>query len=106
MGMAVGLIVHADQAEAILREGRADLIALARELMYNPNRPADAAQKLGVGQDFASLPDSQSFLLAKRAAAVKDMEPSRSEEHTTELPALMRSSYAVFRLEKTKQNKE
>ena len=37
MTMAVGHIVHADQAEAILQEGRADLIALAREIMYNPN---------------------------------------------------------------------
>ena len=36
MSMAVGLIVHADQAEQILQEGRADLIALARELLYNP----------------------------------------------------------------------
>jgi 2,4-dienoyl-CoA reductase-like NADH-dependent reductase (Old Yellow Enzyme family) len=34
--MAVGLIVHADQAEQILQEGRVDLIALARELLYNP----------------------------------------------------------------------
>ena len=31
LSMAVGLIVHADQAEKILQEGRADLIALARE---------------------------------------------------------------------------
>ena len=46
--MAVGLIVHADQAEGILQRGEADLIALARELLYNPNWPMDAAQKLGV----------------------------------------------------------
>ena len=31
MSMAVGMIVHADQAEAILQNGRADLVALARE---------------------------------------------------------------------------
>jgi len=36
MSMAVGLIVHADQAEQILQQGRANLIALARELLYNP----------------------------------------------------------------------
>jgi 2,4-dienoyl-CoA reductase-like NADH-dependent reductase (Old Yellow Enzyme family) len=34
--MAAGLIVHADQAQQILQEGRVDLIALARELLYNP----------------------------------------------------------------------
>ena len=33
MSMAVGLIVHADQAEAILQNGQADLIAIAREAM-------------------------------------------------------------------------
>ena len=56
MTMAVGHIVHADQAEAILREGRADLTALAREIMYNPNWPMDAAQKLGADPDFKLVP--------------------------------------------------
>src|SRR3546814_6958278 len=31
-------------------------------------------------------------------------EPGRSEEHTSELQSLMRSSYAVFCLKKKKQN--
>ena len=38
MTMAVGPTVHADQAEEILQNGQADLIALAREFLYNPNR--------------------------------------------------------------------
>ena len=76
MTMAVGLIVHADQAEQILQEGKADLIALARELMYNPNWPMDAARKLGVDTAFETMPDSQSFWLSKRASSVKEMEPS------------------------------
>ena len=50
--MAVGHIVHADQAEAILRAGQADLIAIARELLYNPNWALDAAQKLGADLTF------------------------------------------------------
>jgi 2,4-dienoyl-CoA reductase-like NADH-dependent reductase (Old Yellow Enzyme family) len=62
--MAVGHIVHAHQAEAILQEGRADLIALGRELLYNPNWPMDAAQKLGVDPDFALVPPAV-FLLAR-----------------------------------------
>ena len=41
--MAVGLIVHADQAEEILQKQKADLIAIAREAMHNPNWPIDAA---------------------------------------------------------------
>ena len=76
MSMAVGLIVHADQAEQILQEGRADLIALARELLYNPNWPMDAAQKLGVDRQFASVPSAQAYWLAKRAQSVKSVVPS------------------------------
>jgi 2,4-dienoyl-CoA reductase-like NADH-dependent reductase (Old Yellow Enzyme family) len=45
--MAVGMITEPDHAEAILREGHADLIALARELMDDPNWPLHAARALG-----------------------------------------------------------
>jgi 2,4-dienoyl-CoA reductase-like NADH-dependent reductase (Old Yellow Enzyme family) len=76
MTMAVGLIVHCDQAEQILAQGRADLIALARELLYNPNWPMDAAQKMGVDKDFAAVPSPQAYWLAKRAHSVKDVQPS------------------------------
>ena len=76
LSMAVGLIVHADQAEQILQEGKADLIALARELLYNPNWPMDAAQKLGVDPQFASVPSAQAYWLAKRAQSVKSVVPS------------------------------
>ena len=34
--MAVGVIVDPHQAEQILQENKADLIAVGRELMYNP----------------------------------------------------------------------
>jgi 2,4-dienoyl-CoA reductase-like NADH-dependent reductase (Old Yellow Enzyme family) len=75
MTMAVGLIVHADQAEAILQQGRADLVALAREILYNPNWPTDAARKLGVAAPFALMPPAQEYWLAKRANAA-DIVPS------------------------------
>jgi 2,4-dienoyl-CoA reductase-like NADH-dependent reductase (Old Yellow Enzyme family) len=71
--MAVGLIVHADQAETILAKGQADLIAIAREVLYNPNWPMDAAQKLGVDREFASVPSPQAYW---RASAVKGVVPS------------------------------
>ena len=74
MSMAVGLIVHCDQAEQILQEGRADLIALARELLYNPNWPMDAAQKLGVDREVrARCRSPQAYWLAKRAQSVKSV---------------------------------
>src|SRR3546814_6812452 len=39
---------------------------------------------------------------AKLAGQVSRLEERRSEEHTSELQSLMRSSYAVFRLKKKK----
>ena len=70
MTMAVGLIVHAEQAERILQEGRADLIALAREMLYNPNWTMDAAQKLGFDAAFTLVPPPYRYWLARRAATV------------------------------------
>ena len=52
MTMAVGLIIHGDQAERILRDRQADLIAVGREILNNPNWPMDAALKLGVEGPF------------------------------------------------------
>ena len=74
--MAVGHIVHADQAEAILQAGRADLIALARELLYSPNWAMDAAQKLGTDPDFALVPPNYGFWLGKRARSAFEGVPS------------------------------
>ena len=76
MTMAVGHIVHADQAEAILRDGSADLIALARELLYNPNWAMDAAQKLGADPDFRSVPPNYAHWLGKRAKSGFEGVPS------------------------------
>jgi len=45
--VAVGLITDFDQAEAIVATGDADLVALARGLLYNPRWPWHAAAHLG-----------------------------------------------------------
>lgn len=45
--MAVGLITEPEQAEAIVAEGKADLVALARALLWNPRWPWHAAAALG-----------------------------------------------------------
>ena len=74
--MAVGLIVHADQAEEILQSGKADLIAIAREAMQNPNWPLDAAQKLNAEAPFALMPSPYEYWLEKRAKQVKTLIPS------------------------------
>jgi 2,4-dienoyl-CoA reductase-like NADH-dependent reductase (Old Yellow Enzyme family) len=74
--MAVGHIIHADQAEAILRDQRADLVAIGRELLHNPNWAIDAAQKLGVEPGFAHVPDSYGYWLEKRAKSRFPGRPS------------------------------
>ncbi|MCU5775385.1 NADH:flavin oxidoreductase/NADH oxidase [Erwiniaceae bacterium BAC15a-03b] len=45
--IAVGLITQPEQAEAILQEGQADAIALARAMLYDPRWPWHAAAQLG-----------------------------------------------------------
>lgn len=45
---AVGLITDPHHAEDILQSGKADFVALARELLRNPHWPLHAAQTLGV----------------------------------------------------------
>ena len=46
--IAVGLITDAAQAEAILQEEKADIAALARELLWHSDWPLHAARDLGV----------------------------------------------------------
>jgi 2,4-dienoyl-CoA reductase-like NADH-dependent reductase (Old Yellow Enzyme family) len=66
--MAVGFITEAHQAEAILREGSADLIAIGREFLAAPYWPYHAALALGLEQAHALLPGPYAFYLARRAA--------------------------------------
>jgi 2,4-dienoyl-CoA reductase-like NADH-dependent reductase (Old Yellow Enzyme family) len=44
---AVGLISEPQQAEAIIAEGRADFVSLARAMLFNPRWPQHAAVALG-----------------------------------------------------------
>lgn len=45
--MSVGLITTPEMAEEIVRNGRADVVALGRELLRNPHWPLHAARALG-----------------------------------------------------------
>lgn len=65
--MAVGLITHPRQAEEILQAGEADLIAIAREALYNPFWPRHAAQAFGVDPEFDDWPDQYGWWLTRRA---------------------------------------
>ena len=68
--IAVGLITGAGQAEEIVASGKADMVALARAMLYDPRWAWHAAAELG-GQVFAppqywrSQPSTQKELFGK-----------------------------------------
>jgi 2,4-dienoyl-CoA reductase-like NADH-dependent reductase (Old Yellow Enzyme family) len=72
--VAVGLITEARQAEQILSTGQADLIALAREFLYNPHWPVHAAKELGIENYLDILPCGLSWWL-KRREEVRRLKP-------------------------------
>lgn len=58
--MAVGLILQPQQAEAIIADGQADLVALGRTLIDDPYWPLHAAQALGADPESAMWPPQYS----------------------------------------------
>ncbi len=64
--MAVGLIIEPEQANDIVANGNADLVALGRQLLDDPNFPYHAARALGHPEPESILPDSYAFFLARR----------------------------------------
>jgi len=69
--MAVGLILDGRQAEDALQAGRADLIAVGREALYDPNWPLHAARALGVDPEYALWPQQYGWWLTRRESALK-----------------------------------
>lgn len=65
--IAVGLITEPEQAEQIVASGQADMVALARGMLYNPRWPWHAAAKLG-----AQVVAPKQYLRSQ-PAAVKDL---------------------------------
>lgn len=64
--VAVGLIRDAEHAEEILAEGRADLIAIAREALFNPNWAAQAFLSLDGQGAWARWPEQHGWWLERR----------------------------------------
>jgi 2,4-dienoyl-CoA reductase-like NADH-dependent reductase (Old Yellow Enzyme family) len=64
--MAVGLITEPAQAESYLADGCCDLVALAREMMWNPNWPVHAAKALGRSDPLDLLPKTYAWWLRRR----------------------------------------
>jgi len=70
--IAVGLILTGSQAEPILRNGEADLIAVAREALYDPYWPHHAAHALGLeARGYAEWPHQYGWWLDKREGTLR-----------------------------------
>lgn len=77
--VAVGGITTAKQAEDILQAGDADIIAMARELLWNADWPAHAAEALGVDDPFSYLPTGYAHRLRLREAQ-KTMDINQDQD--------------------------
>jgi 2,4-dienoyl-CoA reductase-like NADH-dependent reductase (Old Yellow Enzyme family) len=69
--MAVGLILDGPQAERILQDGAADLIAVGRQALYDPMWAFHAAEALGCDPDFAMWPTHFGYWLERRAKTLR-----------------------------------
>jgi 2,4-dienoyl-CoA reductase-like NADH-dependent reductase (Old Yellow Enzyme family) len=71
--MAVGLILTPQQAEEALAAGRADLIAVGREALFDPNWPVHAESALGANREFATWPKQYGWWLTRRESLLKKL---------------------------------
>lgn len=78
--MTVGLIRTAEEAEAVLQEGQADLVAVARELLYDPNWTLHAAETLGEDKDFSLWKPQFGWWLMRRGKALARLAQKAKEK--------------------------
>ncbi len=63
--MAVGMIRTGEEAEQVLRDGKADLVAIGRQLLFNPFWAQHHAQEIGADPEFARWPAPYGWWLSK-----------------------------------------
>jgi 2,4-dienoyl-CoA reductase-like NADH-dependent reductase (Old Yellow Enzyme family) len=78
--MAVGLITEGPQAESYLQAGQCDLVALAREMMWDPNWAVHAAAALGMPAPHMLLPRPYGWWLEKREEVRRAYPTGRETE--------------------------
>lgn len=81
--MAVGLILSPQQAEQVLAEGKAQLIAIGRQALYDPFWPLHAKQALMSDPDYEGWNPSSGWWLRKRAAALTQLGLPHTGESTS-----------------------
>ena len=65
--MAVGVIIEPQQAEDIIASGKAELVALGREIMHDPFWPLRAGLELGDDPDYEMWPPQYKWAVDRRA---------------------------------------
>ncbi|MGH6861680.1 MAG: NADH:flavin oxidoreductase/NADH oxidase [Phyllobacterium sp.] len=89
---AVGMIRTPEFAERIVQEGRADLVCLGRQALFDPFWARHAAEKLGANENFADWPPQYGWWLDKwgKALAANGEVPTGPEiflQPTADKPA-------------------
>ncbi|MEZ5923210.1 MAG: NADH:flavin oxidoreductase/NADH oxidase [Hyphomicrobiaceae bacterium] len=69
--MAVGAILDGPQAQAIIARGQADLVAIGREMLSDPNFAYHAAEAVDLADPYAVLPRYYGFYLERRAKVLE-----------------------------------
>jgi 2,4-dienoyl-CoA reductase-like NADH-dependent reductase (Old Yellow Enzyme family) len=70
--MAVGLIFDPEAAEQVISDGKADLIALAREALNDPNWPLHAMRKLATASDpYTAWPKQSGYAIRARSRVLE-----------------------------------
>ncbi len=74
--MAVGLILHPQQAEDVVAKGQADLVAIGREVLFDPNWPLHAQLSLSEtnGDVFAAWPKQYGWWLERREPGLRKLD--------------------------------
>jgi 2,4-dienoyl-CoA reductase-like NADH-dependent reductase (Old Yellow Enzyme family) len=70
---AVGMIVDPQQANGIVEQGEADLVAIGREALYDPYWPHHAEQAFGLDPDFSAWSRHNGAYLAKRRPSIEKL---------------------------------
>lgn len=71
--VAVGLILTGRQAEDIVRDGQADLVAVGRQALYDPFWPLHAEHELNAGAGFDQWHVSSGWWLEKRMPGLRQI---------------------------------
>ena len=71
--MAVGFIWDARVANTVIESGQADLIAIGRELLNNPNWPLQAAKEIAADDDYSLWDPAFGWWLNKRERVMRKL---------------------------------